>query len=152
MKLTRLSVAVVVVVFGLVGTANARSIPLKKPTKPAVASESLTFTLNNRPRGQVIALPSWACGNITVENVEFDRQVLTFKVNVPVEFVITTQGSLVFELHKGALATVALKNRTTFSFYWTGEEREGGGPTINNRIVVLRHCPIGDCKQLCDCK
>lgn len=150
MKFVKLLVAVVAVL-GLVGTANAQSIPLKKPAKPAVESGPLTFSLNNSPRGQVVALPSWACGNITVENSEFDRQVLTFKVNLPVGFSVPSQGSLIFELRKGALATVALKSGTAFSFYWTGEGRDGGGPTINNKIVVLRHCPTDGCKQLCDC-
>jgi hypothetical protein len=122
----------------ILGTASAR----------AEGQKLLTFDLGSTPGGKVVDLPSWACGNIFVKELDSrEPQILTLLVNIPEKFASVPMIDLVLE--QGKTRTVDLKNGTSFTFYWKVAEVGNSRHVV---LVVRRHCPVGGCKQLCDCK
>jgi hypothetical protein len=113
------------------------------------------FNLGSSPIGKMIELPSWACGNLVVEDFDLSVPELTVKLNIPDEFyqsrLLAASDEATWKLRQGEVHTARLRNGG-FSFYWKEV------PLLPNSrfpadvvLVVRKHCPDAGCKSLCDC-
>ena len=121
-------------------------------------AQPVEFSLGGLPVGKIVELPSWACGNLVVQDFDMRVPELTVKLNIPLEFypnrAAATSHEGIWKLLQGEIHTTELRGGSVFSFYWKLSSLPGDKDGQVNRVilVVRKHCPTRGCKKLCDCQ